>query len=180
MQRNYDNSLDSGALLLGQVYDTGLAQIDGYFAEEDIPFGGFVQYSATASTSGNAFLVKKLTTTGRFIGVAVRDQVQPTGVTLATAPSANAMTTITAGFEVFPKGSAVSVMKFGRVAIMIPAGTVMTGAAIGATMVWDSLASGTMTFADKPVSETTTISNIGTILTNPVAGQLVAVQINEL
>jgi hypothetical protein len=184
MQRNYDNSLDSGTLLLGQVYDTGLAQIDGYFAEDDIPFGSFVQYGS-ASTSGNAFLVKKLASGGKFIGVAVRDQGQPVGATLATANTANAMTTIATGFEVFPKGSALSVMKFGRVAVMIPPvgtesnQTTIANMAIGATMVVDP-ATGKISFTATPAAESATAINIGTILTNPVAGQLVAVQINEL
>lgn len=178
MQKNYNNSLDSGTLLLGQVYDTGLAQIDGFFAEEDIPFGGFVQYGSS-STSGNAFLVKRLAAGGRFIGVAVRDQKQPVGATLATVNTADAMTTITEASESFPKGSAVSVMKFGRVAVTIPTGTTMTHAVIGATMVVNPN-DGAITFTSVPGAESATAVNIGTLLTTPTAGQLVAVQINEL
>lgn len=179
MQKNYDTALDSAAFLLGQVYDTGLAQIDGYFAEEDIPFGSFVQ-TGTTSTGGNAFFVKKLAPKGRFMGVAIRDQAQPVGATLATASTTDSMSTIVNSFESFPKGSAVSVMKLGRVAVMIPGGTIMTNAAAGATMVWDPADAGTMTFTVAPVAESETAYNIGTLLTAPVAGQLVVVQINKL
>jgi hypothetical protein len=188
MQIDYTTSLDSGALVLGLVYDTSLAQIDGFMAEESIPFGAFVQYGSTiaAGNGTTAPLIKKLTTTGKFIGVAVRDMNQPLGSTLATstgvtAGTDTAMTTITMALESYPAGAGVSVMRLGRVAIMIPTGTVMTFAALGATLIWNSTTS-VMTFAATPISSEAlaTAVNIGTCVTMPVAGQLAVIQINEL
>lgn len=187
MQIDYSNSLDSGALVLGQVYDVSLAQVDGYMAEEAIPFGAFVQNGTpvVVSQSTSAPLIKKLTTTGRFIGIAVRDMNQPVGATLATAAqvtagTADSMTTITTALGSYPIGAGVSVMRLGRVSIMIPTGTVMTNAAIGATVVWNPTSTGTMTFTASPGAESSTAVNIGTLVTFPVAGQLAVVQINEL
>ena len=188
MQIDYSTSLDSGALVLGQVYDVSLAQVDGYMAEESIPFGAFVQNgtSVVASQSTSAPLIKRLTTTGKFIGIAIRDMNQPVGGTLATAGGVaagtdTAMTTITTALESYPIGAGVSVMRLGRVSIMIPTGTVMTNAAIGATLVWNATTSA-MTFSALPISPEVlaTAINIGTLVTMPVAGQLAVVQINEL
>lgn len=188
MQIDYSTSLDSGALVLGQVYDVSLAQVDGFMAEESIPFGAFVQNgtSVVASQSTSAPLIKKLTTTGKFIGIAIRDMNQPVGGTLATATqvaagTADSMTTITTALESYPIGAGVSVMRLGRVSIMIPTGTVMTNAAIGATLVWNATTSA-MTFSTLPISPEVlaTAVNIGTMVTFPVAGQLAVVQVNEL
>lgn len=188
MQIDYTNSLDSGPLVLGQVYDTSLAQVDGFMAEESIAFGAFVQHGSSVAPSNGttAPLVKRLTTTGKFIGIAVRDMNQPVGGTLATATqvaagTVDSMTTITTALESYPQGSGVSVMRLGRVAIMIPTGTVMTNAAIGATLVWNATTSA-MTFSALPISPEVlaTAINIGTLVTMPVAGQLAVVQINEL
>ena len=188
MQIDYTNSLDSGPLVLGQVYDTSLAQVDGFMAEESIAFGAFVQYGSTVavSQSTSAPLIKKLTTTGKFIGIAVRDMNQPVGATLATATqvaagTVDAMTTITTALESYPIGAGVSVMRLGRVSIMIPTATVMTNAAIGATLVWNATTS-VMTFSALPISPEVlaTAINIGTLVTMPVGGQLAVVQINEL
>ena len=188
MQIDYSTSLDSGALVLGQVYDVSLAQLDGFMAEESIPFGAFVQNgtSVVASQSTSAPLIKKLTTTGKFIGIAIRDMNQPVGGTLATAGGVaagtdTAMTTITTALESYPIGAGVSVMRLGRVSIMIPTGTVMTNAAIGATLVWNATTSA-MTFSALPISPEVlaTAVNIGVMITMPVAGQLAVVQINEL
>jgi methylglyoxal synthase len=195
MQIDYTNSLDSGPLVLGQVYDTSLAQVDGFMAEESIAFGAFVQYGSTvaASNGTTAPLIKKLTTTGKFIGIAVRDMNQPVGGTLATAAqvaagTVDAMTTITTALESYPIGAGVSVMRLGRVSIMIPkfasdgtTATVMTNAALGATVLWNG-STGAMTFSALPISPEVlaTAINIGTLVTMPVAGQLAVVQINEL
>lgn len=187
MQINYDNSLDSGALVLGQVYDVSLAQVDGFMAEESIPFGAFVQYGTpvVAGNGTSAPLVKKLAAGGKYIGIAIRDMNQPVGGVLATtaqvtAGTADRMTTITTALESYPIGAGVSVMRLGRVSIMIPtAGITITDAAIGATL-QVAKDTGAITITNTPAAESVVIATIGVMVTMPVAGQLAVVQINKL
>jgi hypothetical protein len=187
MQRNYNYSLNSAPFLLGQIYDTSLVQIDCFSAEEDIAFGGFVQNgtSIPAGQGTSASLVKRLTATGRFIGVALRSNIQPLGAVVATAEkvadgSATSQVTLTHGFNSYPAGASVPIMRVGRVAILIPVGTIMTNAAIGATLVWNTTTS-TMTFSALPVVEIlATAINIGTMASLPVVEKLAIVQINKL
>ena len=190
MQIDYTNSLDSGALTLGQVADNSVNQIDGFMAEESIPFGAPVQRgtiagipapakNAAASKPSSAPLVKKLTTGGTYIGVAIRDNNQPIGSVLASVGDEASMSDVTIAFESYPKGAGVSVMRLGRVAIMIPMGTVMTNGAIGLPVAY-KLADGTISFLAAPTPDSGSVVTIGTLLTTPLEGQLAIIQVNKL
>jgi hypothetical protein len=116
MQTNFDTAIESKLGLVGGLYDTSLNQIDSYSAGEDIPFGTPVEYDQTNK------VVKKLTTTGKMLGIAMRTNYAVPGSVLGNAADKPA-TIITSSAISYPAGSQVSVMKTGRMFVTIKTST---------------------------------------------------------
>jgi len=121
MQTNFDTAIVSKLGLVGGLYDTSLNQIDSYSAGEDIPFGTPVEYDATNK------VVKKLTATGKMLGIAMRTNYAVPGSVLEDEADKPA-TIITSSAISYPAGSQVSVMKTGRMFVTI---TTVTQAGYG-------------------------------------------------
>jgi hypothetical protein len=112
MQTNFDTAIVSKLGLVGGLYDTSLNQIDSYSAGEDIPFGTPVEYDQTNK------VVKKLTNTGKMLGIAMRTNYAVPGSVLGDAADKPATIIIS-----YPAGSQVSVMKTGRMFVTIKTST---------------------------------------------------------
>lgn len=114
MQTNFDTAIVSKLGLVGGLFDSSLNQIDSYSAKEDIPFGTPVEYDAATKT------VKKLTATGKLLGIAMRtNYAVPGSVLNEDDENPSPTTTITSSAVSYPTGSQVSVMKTGRMFVNI-------------------------------------------------------------
>jgi len=174
MQKDFSYSLNSNPFLIGNVLDGSRAQVDSYIAETVIPFGAPVILGTDGVRQVRLATVGAAVTS--FIGIALRQNQQPSGGVLAPNNTGEQPVIMSIGMNSYPIGSPVAIARSGRVIVFV---TTVTQAVVGTTRAVYTMATGLIT-TQTAVATTGAQLDLGFILTVPVAGQLCAIQINKL
>ena len=173
MQKDYKYSLYAKPFTLGNLYDTSLYQVDSFAAETLIPFGAPVIRGT--DTRKQVKLATVGATPTSFIGIALRQSQMPSGGILAPDDTGNQVVIMSTASSAYPIGAPVPVARSGRVIVFV---TTVTQAIVGTTRAIYTMATGLITTQTAEATPNTQL-DLGFILTEPVAGELCAIQINK-
>ncbi|MGI4775353.1 MAG: structural cement protein Gp24 [Janthinobacterium lividum] len=181
MQKSF--SLYSKQLLLGQIYDTALTQIDSFFAERSIKYGqpvmrgtktrvldaSVINQAEQPSVAMTETVLPWVKGEGDYLGIALRSDFAPVGSTLAADDKVDYVTKVEMIPGQYSARAPVRIMSLGRVAIYVD-----IVKEVSSTAYYD----GTSIIAAKDQPEGSII--IGTFLTEPKAGTISVLQVNNL